>query len=136
MAAERATDEDIHQLTACIDEMKAVLPEIRNSKDKMEEFVEADLRFHQYLAKASNNSLLPILLLPITDLLLEFRRKASSFPGAPEKAVTFHQTVLECVRSRDSQRCREAMRNHLSSTEEFLKLMVEDENILDDQTQV
>jgi len=128
MAAERATDEDIQQLTACIDEMNAVLPEIRNSKDKMEDFVEADLRFHQNLGKASSNSLLPILLLPITDLLLEFRRKASSFPGAPERAITFHQTVLECVRSRDSHKCREAMRNHLSSTEEFLELMVEDEN--------
>jgi GntR family transcriptional regulator, transcriptional repressor for pyruvate dehydrogenase complex len=136
MAAERATNEDIHLLTACLDEMKAVLPEIRTTTEKMEKFVEADLRFHQYLGKASNNSLLPILLLPITDLLLEFRRKASSFPGAPERAISYHQTVLECVCSRDSQRCREAMRNHLSSTEEFLKLMVEEEIKLGDQTPV
>jgi GntR family transcriptional repressor for pyruvate dehydrogenase complex len=133
LAADRATDDDIHQLEVMVNEMQAALPEIRSSKDKLEDFVEADLSFHQDLAKASHNFLLPILLSPITDLLLEFRRKASSFPGAPENATNFHQTILDCIRNRDSRKSRDVMRSHLSNTEEFLDLMVEDDLNLDNQ---
>ena len=107
LAADRATEDDIHQLEIMVNKMQAVLPEIRSSKQEMEEFVKADLCFHQELAKASHNVLLPILLSPITDLLLEFRRKASSFSGAPESATNFHQTILECIGSKDNKRGRD-----------------------------
>ncbi len=134
LAADRANEDDIHQLEVMVNEMQAVLPDICSSKDKMEEFVKADLCFHQNLAKASHNFLLPTLLSPITDLLLEFSRRASSFPGAPERATSFHQTILVCIRSKDEKKARDVMRSHLSSTEEFLDLMVEDDYNFDSQS--
>jgi len=103
----------------------AVLPEINRSDTALEEFVQADILFHQFLAKASKNILLPILLEPITDLLLEFSRKASMLPGAPERAVQYHRIILEQVRGQDAAKSREAMRNHISNIEELLELMGE-----------
>jgi GntR family transcriptional repressor for pyruvate dehydrogenase complex len=128
LAAERATEEDILQLEASLHEMQRALPEICIPRIKLEEFVQADLLFHQCLAKASKNSLLTILLEPITDLLLEFRREASSFPGAPERAVAYHQTILEYVRTHDNRKCQATMRDHISNTEEFLDLMTGNED--------
>lgn len=120
LAADRADDEEITELVGVLKEMRRRLPKIHASIEDMEEFIQADLLFHQVLAQASKNALLPLLLTPVTDMLLEFSRKASTLPGAAESAVNFHQTILECVRKKDTQRCREVMHEHLSSAEECL----------------
>ena len=132
LATERSTAEDIHQLETNLGLMVAVLPEINRSDTALEEFVQADILFHRFLAKASKNILLPILLEPITDLLLEFSRKASMLPGAPERAVQYHRIILEQVRGKDAAKSREAMRNHISNTEELLELMGENGDDLQD----
>lgn len=131
LAAERATRENVIRLETNLNEMKRTLTEIRTPSIQLEEFVQADINFHQCLAEASKNSLLLVLLEPITDLLLEFSREASSFPGAQQKAVAYHQMILECVCNHDSEKCRETMRNHISNTEEFLDLMAEKQKITD-----
>ena len=63
--------------------------------------------------------MLPVLLEPISDLLLEFRRLASSAPGAPEDALSYHRKILEQVKARDVSTCREIMREHLVKAEEW-----------------
>jgi GntR family transcriptional repressor for pyruvate dehydrogenase complex len=125
LAAERATEEDWVQLEAAITQMAAGLSQVHTNAASLEEFVQADLRFHQVMAQASKNSLLPLLLSPITDLLLAFSRQASSLPGAPENAIHFHQTLLEHIRSRDSMNCRLVMRQHLTDAEKFLDQMAD-----------
>ncbi len=122
-AAERATEDDIQQLEGALEQMAAALPDVHQDAAGLEKFVQADLLFHQILARASKNSLLPLLLAPITELLLEFSRQASSLQGAPENAIHFHKTLLQVIRSRDSQLCRAVMRDHLSNAEKFLDQM-------------
>ncbi len=123
LAAARATDEDIQRLEDALAQMLAGLPDVHASPAGLEQFVQADLLFHQVLAAASKNSLLPLLLTPITDLLLEFSRQASSLEGAPLNAIHFHKTLLEGVRSHDSTRCRAVMRDHLTDAEKFIAQM-------------
>jgi GntR family transcriptional repressor for pyruvate dehydrogenase complex len=123
LASERANDEEIDELDDVLEEMRRRLPKIDSSIKDMEEFVEADLLFHQILAQASKNSLLPLLLTPVTDLLLEFSRKASTLPGAAESAVRYHQNLLDCVRKKDIQRCREVMYEHMSNAEEYVDVI-------------
>lgn len=119
-AAERATDEDVQQLDGALEQMTAGLRDVHRDAAGLEKFVQADLLFHQILARASKNSLLPLLLSPITDLLLEFSRQASSLQGAPENAIHFHKTLVQVIRSRDRELCRAVMRDHLSNAEKFL----------------
>src|SRR5258706_1980367 len=84
LAAERATAEEVRELEAALAQMSAGA---EAGTAGLEKFVLADLLFHHVLAKASKNSLLPLLLAPINDLLLEVSRHASSLPGAPASAI-------------------------------------------------
>jgi GntR family transcriptional repressor for pyruvate dehydrogenase complex len=120
LAAERATPEEVRELEAALAQMSAGADA---GTAGLEKFVLADLLFHHILAKASKNSLLPLLLAPINDLLLEFSRQASSLPGAPASAIHFHDTLLQGIRARDSQHCRGVMREHLNEAENFLGQM-------------
>jgi GntR family transcriptional repressor for pyruvate dehydrogenase complex len=128
LAAERASEEHVEQLHSSLSKMRNALSRGGHTTDWLEDFVQADLSFHRVLAQATNNSLLPLLLAPITDLLLELCRKASSIPGAPETAIVYHQNILECVRSGDSQTSQELMREHLSKAREFAQIMEQDAN--------
>jgi len=127
LAAERATDIEIGELKDVLSGMKRVSPNILSSAKLMEEFVQADLLFHQIMAQASKNSILPLLLSPVTDLLLEFSRKTSTLPGAAEKAVEFHKSILDCICRRDSLGCREVMSRHMASASEYLSSLENDD---------
>ncbi len=120
LAAERATADEAAELEAALAQMSAGADD---GPAGLEKFVQADMLFHHILAKASKNSLLPLLLAPINDLLLEFSRKASSLPGAQANAIHFHHTLLQGIRGQDSQRCRAVMREHLNAAENFLGQM-------------
>lgn len=123
LAAERATAEDVQQWEAALAQMAAGLSDVDADPAGLEKFVQADLLFHQILAKASKNLLQPLLLTPITDLLLQFSRQASSLQGAPENAFHYYDTLLQAVRSHDSARCRAVIRNHLTDAEKFIDQM-------------
>jgi GntR family transcriptional repressor for pyruvate dehydrogenase complex len=122
LAAERAQPEDIEAMEEAVQEMEGAVANIRGHPDLLEDFVEADLAFHNALAKAAQNPLLPILLEPISDLLVEFRRLASSGPGAPEDALNYHHRILEYLKARDASTCRELMREHLEKAEEWVAM--------------
>jgi GntR family transcriptional repressor for pyruvate dehydrogenase complex len=125
LAGERATDEEVQELEAALVEMSAGQRSVDGDTTGLEKFVMADMRFHHVLAKASKNSLLPLLLTPITALLVEFSRQASALPGAMDHAIRFHHLLLQGIRSRDSERCRSVMRDHLNDAENFLGQMAD-----------
>jgi GntR family transcriptional repressor for pyruvate dehydrogenase complex len=119
LAAERATPRDIEVMDRALQAMDEAVSEL-GTNPALDDFVEADLAFHNALAKATRNPLLPVLLEPITGLLVEFRHLASRAPGAPEDAVSYHRQILEQVKARDGAACREMMRKHLSKAEEWM----------------
>jgi GntR family transcriptional repressor for pyruvate dehydrogenase complex len=120
LAAKYADDSDINALELNLEEMRKSSLGIHKKNEILEQFVIADMKFHQALAKATKNSLIPVLLSSFMGLLFEFSSKASSHPGAPEKAIEYHEQLLSCVRKRDVERARTVMRNHISSTEEYV----------------
>jgi DNA-binding FadR family transcriptional regulator len=123
LASKRAKPEDIEVMEQAVQEMETAVANMKDHPDRLEDFVEADLAFHNALAKAAQNPLLPVLLEPISDLLLDFRRLASSAPGAPEDALSYHHKILEQVKDRDVSTCREMMREHLVKAEEWASLV-------------
>jgi GntR family transcriptional repressor for pyruvate dehydrogenase complex len=99
----------------------AALP--KDNTDRMERWVAADLAFHTALAQASQNPLLRMLLDPMSAHLLEFRRMASSAPGAMEDALNYHRELLEHVRAHDVSACRNTMREHLERAAEWVRVI-------------
>ena len=118
LAAQRGTDSDVEALENEITTMEAAIPGIETDPAKLERFIQADLAFHNNLAQASGNMLFPVLLSSIVDLLHDFRRQASSMPGAPRQALLYHRELQECVRTHDPERARQVMRDHMAHAEQ------------------
>jgi len=106
LAAEMATPEDVQAMQQAVDTMDTAL-------DDADVYVEADLEFHRALAKASQNSLITILLDPIVDLLREQRKRIFLVEGGPERGQYHHKRILEAVAIHNPMAAREAMALHL-----------------------
>ena len=106
IAAEMATAENIQAMQKAVDTMDAALGDA-------DVFVEADLEFHRALAKATQNSLITILLDPIIDLLREQRKRIFLVDGGPERGQYHHKRILEAVATHNPVAAREAMAVHL-----------------------
>jgi GntR family transcriptional repressor for pyruvate dehydrogenase complex len=110
LAAERATEEHLEAMRRAVEVMDA-------SFDNAEQFVEADLDFHLALAEATGNSLIPLLLDPIIDLLREHRIQVFRVGGAV-RGQLHHKRILEAVLRRDPEAARAAMIAHLHQIRE------------------
>jgi GntR family transcriptional repressor for pyruvate dehydrogenase complex len=106
LAADGASQDDIGRMEHAIEAMDHAL-------DDAEAFVEADLEFHLALAIASRNSLIPILIDPIVDLLREHRKRIFLVSGGPQRGQVYHKRILEAIKRHDVAQAREAMRAHL-----------------------
>jgi GntR family transcriptional repressor for pyruvate dehydrogenase complex len=114
LAAERATKQEREDMEKAL----RLEAELVNSHD---EYVEADLRFHELLSKAAHNEVLPILLGPLAELLRKSRRVTSEPPGSAELSFRGHKEILEAVKDRDKERAREAMRQHFRMVRKVLR---------------
>ena len=113
LATERATEEDLEQ-------MERSLRHEAELFDSHDEYVEADLRFHELLTRAAHNEVLPILVNPLAALLRESRRVTIEPPGSSELSLRGHREILEAVKNRDKEQAREAMRKHLQLVRQTL----------------
>jgi GntR family transcriptional regulator, transcriptional repressor for pyruvate dehydrogenase complex len=121
LAALNATAEHIRDLEITLDEtVKAV-------KD-LNTFAAKDIHFHQLLARASQNPLLPILLDSLADPLRDQSSRASALPGAQQNALEHHRKILRGVKSRSSILASQAMRNHLADGWKYIKLATVDDD--------
>lgn len=119
IAAHSATEDDIGELERWLQEM------IDNQHD-IERFSFADTEFHKMLARATENPLFLVLLMPITNLLREIQRTASRTFGGPSDAVYYHRRIVDAVRNHDADGAGAAMREHLESVMKWLKAAQED----------
>jgi GntR family transcriptional repressor for pyruvate dehydrogenase complex len=123
LAAERASPEHIEAMEETIREMEDAAALAGDRSDWIERFVEADLAFHSALVEASQNPLLPVLLEPVTEQLLDFRRLTFSGLDSVQYSLDYHREILEAVKARDASACREAMREHLKNAEKALEMV-------------
>ncbi len=106
LAAVRASQEEIAVMQAAIARMDACLTDATG-------YIEADFAFHRALAEASHNSLMPVLIDFIVDLLREQRLHIFQVPGGPQRGQYHHKRIVEAILRRDSAAAQEAMRLHL-----------------------
>jgi len=106
LAAERAGEDDLAALDRALEAMV-------EHRHRPFAFVEADVVFHECLARAADNPLLLSFLACIRGVLSESMLLGTSVQGAMETSIKEHRLVLEAVRARDAEAARRSMHAHL-----------------------
>jgi GntR family transcriptional regulator, transcriptional repressor for pyruvate dehydrogenase complex len=111
LAAARASERDIAAMREAIMVMDASLYDADN-------YIAADNRFHDALARATQNTLILILFKSIVNPLSEQRKQIFAVEGGPQRGQTHHKRILESIVKRDPEAARAAMRAHLRQVRE------------------
>lgn len=114
LAAARATEKEI----AAMQEAVRVMDESLHDANA---FIAADNQFHQALAKATQNTLILILIDSIVNPLSEQRKQIFEVQGGPERGQFHHRRILESIMRRDPVGARAAMRAHLRQVREDVR---------------
>lgn len=116
LAAERAKPADL-------DALKGTIRTLARRKLTHREFAEADVAFHQYLAKAAANPLISALANSINGLMLEIRMRSIALDGefAVQKAILYHSEILKQVKARNVEGARSEMAKHLGEARDTLR---------------
>ena len=106
LAAKNASDEERQALQDIVTRMDNLLGD-------MDGFIEADQEFHYLLAMATHNTLIPILLQPIVELLQKQRRRIFFARNGAERGQKHHKLILSAILERNPTAAHEAMRAHI-----------------------
>ena len=106
LAATRALAADIAAMQAEVEVMEGAF-------DDVDRFIAADHRFHVAIAKATQNQLVPLILVPVVDVLNEQRKRLFFIVHSAKSAQAFHRRILAAIRKKDSAAAIEAMQGHL-----------------------
>ncbi len=88
------------------------------------EFIKADTAFHAVLAEATHNSVFPLLMDMLMDLLEEARFLMSQTPGVPARSQAHHKLIFESVERGDAAAARQAMWQHTQQVAEDMEATV------------
>ncbi|MFI3254895.1 MAG: FCD domain-containing protein [Eubacteriales bacterium] len=110
LAANTATAKDLADMEKFI--------QIMESKDVADEdYYVADLGFHCVMARASGNRIYESIITAYTPILLEMIVESSPNQCRYEPEFHYHRNILEAVKSRDGEKAKEEMTNHLRATD-------------------
>jgi len=80
-----------------------------------QEFIQADMEFHDAIIAACQNELLDQLSLTIEAALRATRRITTQFPGSSMASLPLHRAVLEAIQGRDPATAHRCMRDLIDS---------------------
>jgi GntR family transcriptional repressor for pyruvate dehydrogenase complex len=84
-----------------------------------------DMLFHLDIAKASENSLIPLILEPIHRLAPQIKSSVyATVADAKQSAVEWHEKILTAILNRDAEGARTAMIRHLEIAEQHTEQML------------
>jgi GntR family transcriptional regulator, transcriptional repressor for pyruvate dehydrogenase complex len=107
-----------------IEKMKQNLKEMRINVDQAEH-VRLDVQFHQQIAEASGNNIMPLILNPIHQLMPSIKKDIIDLvPGAKESALAWHTKIVEAIEEGEPQKAYLAMQGHLNLAYEQAEQMI------------
>jgi DNA-binding FadR family transcriptional regulator len=118
LAAERADDDAVRALEAAFADMVAPLEERpeEGTEGWLDAFVDADMRFHLTILRATGNDLLEHMSRVVYSALIVSFRMTSEVPGSARRALPAHRAVLRAIAAHDGPRAHAAMRRLVAST--------------------
>lgn len=111
MAAERATGEDFAAISHEVTSMFATV-------DDPQALLVHDIRFHQAVAKASQNPILASLVEMVSAMFYELRRRTAGRARELRPTVEIHRKIYQAIRDRDRTRAEKLMFEHLMIAEQ------------------
>ncbi|AIY03404.1 Transcriptional regulator, GntR family [Arthrobacter sp. PAMC 25486] len=119
LAASRISDADLLQLRIYVDHMRRA-----HDSGNVAMFVESDLAFHDIILHAAGNVFVAVLFEPLHRVLENRREETSQVPEIQANAIDMHEAILQSLTSRDPERSRVSMDNHMMQTLRDLKQYV------------
>ncbi|GMA21320.1 FadR family transcriptional regulator [Arsenicicoccus piscis] len=116
LAADRRAPEHLDQLRTELAQMKAA-----NLSGDLEEFVRADIAFHNIVFASTGNEFIRRVFDPIQAILLEGRRETSAVHQVQINAIAQHERVLAALEAGSAEAARRAMGDHMAQTAEDLR---------------
>lgn len=113
LAARRATDQDIEEITAAIAAMEVA--------ENDEAYVNADLRFHLAIANASHNDLLKQFYHLSRKILSELIAELASQPEVKPAGLRIQKQIANAVCNHDPRRARHAAVGHMRHVQLLLE---------------
>jgi len=107
LAAEHRTGEHLAELECHISRM-------RDHLDDRGTFIDADVSFHQCLARAAGNPIFNVFMAALTDLLREVQYRYPDQLDHRATSLEFHERIAAAVRDRDRSAAADAMREHIA----------------------
>lgn len=107
LACERATDKYLQIMEKCIAD--AVLKIERGQSP-----VEEDFEFHRAIARASRNSVLQRIWIPLVEYSKTVREDSLTDDGTQKSMIDEHRGILEAIRERNLDKAESRMREHLA----------------------
>lgn len=111
LAAVRATDGEIAELRALVDQMA-------DQTERLEAFIEIDIKFHRAVAKASHNQLMRLLVDALEEIMrksiinLQMRRKSAN----KTRKFDIHRRLLKAIEDRDPEAAAATMNEHFDAS--------------------
>jgi GntR family transcriptional repressor for pyruvate dehydrogenase complex len=115
LAAIHAKPEDLEHLENILKQM-SIRPLTAGRR------IQIDSEFHITIAHASGNKLLEMFVEVMTMLLGEYMIKGFPGPASIKSVIGYHKNILEAVKNRNPEDAEEAMRSHLASARENVKV--------------
>jgi len=106
LAAARRSKEEVEQLHAVNERLERAL-------DHKPEFLDADLHFHELVARASHNPFFGLVIRPINGFLKDAYAEGPGYPSEASQTIEEHVEIAEAIAAGDPARARFATENHL-----------------------
>lgn len=123
LAARRATPADCER-------MRAALAAMRASVHDAEQFVHAEIEFHDAITQASDNAAIQSTMRMMYDALAEGRHRVLPFVKSLKKHCAHHERIYKLIASGDATAARRAIAEDLKFAESLLRAQISTDETL------
>lgn len=113
LAADRRTEEQLANLSRIITEMAT-------AGEDLEEYIQADVRFHSAIAESSGNKVMIGMHHSVGSLLRVWTSRVIRNTGNTRNSLALHRPVFEAIRLQDADAARDAMTTHMQTATRHL----------------
>ena len=118
----------LHHTEEDAEKLKKDQYDLVHSDGDYRELSRIDMLFHLDIAKASENSLIPLILEPIHRLSPQIKSSVyATVTDAKKSAVEWHEKILTAILQRDAEGAQNAMIRHLEIAEQHTEQMLQNQ---------